>query len=68
MRIQKYPRLRRIIAILGLLIIAGFFIGMLYILVSGQDPVKAIGLFISMTIFSVVLYVFLSYIRRHEND
>ncbi len=68
MRIRNHPKLRRIIAILGLLIIAGHFAGILWILASGRDPVGAIGLFVSMTILSVCIYAFLMYVRRHEDD
>jgi CHASE2 domain-containing sensor protein len=68
MRIQKHPRLRRLLAVCGLILIIGLLAASLITMVSGKAPGLAMALFGCLVMVSIIMYVFLSYVRRHSED
>lgn len=68
MRILNHPKLRRFLAALGLLLIAGLFLGFLFVLMTGKNPLLAIGLFGLFTMVSISTYIFLGYVRRNSGE
>ena len=68
MRILNHPKLRRFLAVLGLLLIAGLFLGFLFVLMTGKNPLLAIGLFGFFTMVSISTYIFLGYVRRNSGE
>ncbi len=65
MRIQKYPKIRRFIAMLGLILIFGLLIAMIAVLLGGHNPGLAIGLFACIGLVSISTYVFLMYLQKY---
>ena len=68
MRIEKHPRLRRFLAVCGLVLIFGLLAAFLAVLFTGGDPALAMGLFACLTVLSIVMYLFAAYVRRHIGE
>ena len=66
MRILEQPKLRRVLAILGLILILGLLAGFLIVLLTGGSPLLAVGLFGCFTMMSIAMYIFLGYVRRNS--
>jgi hypothetical protein len=66
MRIFDHPKLRRVLAILGLILILGLLAAFLIVLMTGGSRQLAIGLFGCFTMISIVMYIFIGYVRRNS--
>ena len=66
MRILEHPTLRRILAVLGLILILGLLAGFIIVLASGGSLTLALGLFGCFTMMSVIMFIFLAYVRRNS--
>ena len=68
MRIKQYPKLRRVLAVCGLILIIGLLVAALVTMVRGKNPGLAMALFGCLIMLSIIMWVFLSYVRRHMED
>ena len=66
MRILDHPKLRRVLAILGLILILGLLAGFLIVLLTGGSKLLAVGFFGCFTMMSIAMYIFLGYVRRNS--
>ena len=66
MRIFNHPKLRRVLAILGLILVLGLLAAFLIVLMTGGSRELAIGLFGCFTMVSIMMYIFIGYVRRHS--